>query len=251
MRRRLPDNEERKADALFSVEAPLLVMAIAASLLFGSLARTDHGEGSDTDLLMINLEDETRHVSVGHLSLFIYPWRRLEKDAQSGDLFTCHLVQEAKALVDPDDYLAQLRRSFRFRQSYQEEIERASDLGWYLVMFGHELNSSLLAKRVLWCVRTVLIARSVEQRAPVFAPPELANQTRSQPARDLLTRRHHQRDDDSLRQALRAFLETELPSPPPPISADRSMFLAQFLKTSNKVALQTLKQEDESRAGYL
>lgn len=226
-------------------------MAIAATLLFGSLARADHGEGSDTDLLMINLEDETRHVSVGHLSLFIYPWRQLEQDAQSGDLFTCHLVQEAKALVDPDNYLAQLRRSFRFRQSYQEEVERASDLGWYLVLFGGELNSTLLAKRVLWCVRTVLIARSAQQRAPVFAPQELAKQTQSQPARDLLTRRHHQRDDKSLREALRAFLETETSSAPPLIDADTSMFLARFVATSNKVALQTLKQADESRASYL
>jgi hypothetical protein len=226
-------------------------MAIAATLLFGSLARADHEAGSDTDLLMINLEDETRHVSVGHLSLFIYPWRQLEHDAQSGNLFTCHLVQEAKALVDPDDYLAQLRRSFRFRQSYQDEVERASDLGWYLVLFGHELNSALLAKRVLWCVRTVLIARGAEQRAPVFAPQELAKQTRVQPARDLLTRRHHQRDDENLRQALRAFLETEISSTPPPMGADRSMFLAQFAATSNKVALQTLKQGDESRASYL
>jgi len=226
-------------------------MAIAASLLFGSLARADHGEGSDTDLLMINLKDETRHVSVGHLSLFIYPWRQLEQDAQSGDLFTCHLVQEAKALFDPDDYLVQLRRSFRFRQNYQEEVERASDFGWYLVLFGDELNSALLAKRVLWCVRTVLIARSAERRAPVFASQELANQTRSQPARDLLIYRHHQRDDDSLRQALRAFLETELASKSPPTGADRSMFLTQFMATSNKVALQTLKQEDDSRDGYL
>jgi hypothetical protein len=226
-------------------------MAIAASLLFGSHARDDHEEGSDTDLLMINLANETRHVSVGHLSLFVYPWRQLEQDAQSGDLFTCHLVQEAKALVDPDDYLAQLRRTFRFRPSYQQEIDRASDLGWYLVLFGDDLNSALLAKRVLWCVRTVLIARSAEQRVPVFAPQELAKRTRSQPARDLLTRRHHQRNDSGLRQALRMFLETELLSTPPPIGADRSMFLTQFVETSNKVALQTLKQEDQSRADYL
>lgn len=226
-------------------------MAIAACLLFGSLARDDHGKGSDTDLLMINLENETRHVSVGHLSLFVYPWRQIKQDAESGDLFTCHLVQEAKALVDPDDYLAQLRRSFRFRPSYQEEINRASDLGWYLVLFGDELNSALLAKRVLWCVRTVLIARSAEQRTPVFSPQELAKRTRSQPARDLLTRRHHQRDDDSLRQALRTFLETELPSTAPPIGADKSMFLTRFVETLNKVALQTLKQEDQSQAGYL
>ena len=200
---------------------------------------------------MINLDDETRHVSVGHLSLFIYPWRRLEQDARSGDLFTCHLVQEAKVLIDPDDYLKQLRRSFQFRPSYHEEVERASDLGWYLVLFGDELNAALLAKRVLWCVRTVLIARSAERRAPIFAPQELAAQTQSPPARELLAHRHQQRDGDDLRQALRAFLETETPSPPPEIEADRSMFLSRFAATSNKVALQTLKQDEESRVGYL
>ena len=226
-------------------------MVIAASLLFGSLARNDHEDGSDTDLLMINLKNETRHVSVGHLSLFVYPWRKLEQDARSGDLFTCHLVHEAKALMDPNDYLPQLQRSFRFRQSYQEEIERASDLGWYLVLFGDDLNSALLAKRVLWCVRTVLIARSAELRAPIFASQELAKQTRSQPARDLLTRRHSQRDDASLRQALQKFLESELPSTHPPIDTDRSKFLSRFAETSNKVALQTLRQEDQSRTGYL
>jgi hypothetical protein len=225
-------------------------MVIAASLLFGSHARDDHEDGSDTDLLMINLENETRHISVGNLSLFVYPWHKLLQDSQSGDLFTCHLVQEAKALVDPDNYLAQLRASFRLRQSYKEEIDQASDLGWYLALFGDDLNLALLTKRVLWCVRTALIARSAEQQAPIFAPNELAKRTRSQSARDLLTRRHHKRDSASLRQTLQRFLETELPLTRPPISADRSWFFTQFVKTSNKVALQTLKQEDQSRTGY-
>ena len=73
------------------------------------MARADNSAGSDTDLLMINLKDEMRHVSVGHLSLFIYPWRQLEEDARLGDLFSCHLVQEAKPLVDPDGYLPRLQ----------------------------------------------------------------------------------------------------------------------------------------------
>ena len=226
-------------------------MAIAAALLFGSLARADHAAGSDTDLLMINLEDETRHVSVGHLSLFIYPWRQLEEDARSGDLFTCHLVEEAKPLVDPDDYLSRLQHAFQFRTSYQDDIERASDLGWYLVRFGDELNSALLAKRALWCIRTVLIARSAERRAPVFAPRQLARQTSSKPARELLYARHHQCDDESLRKALRAFLETETVSASSLADADESAFLSRFTATSNKVALQTLKQDKESRETYI
>lgn len=93
-------------------------MTIAATILFGSLARADQSDGSDTDLLMIDLDDDTRHVSVGHLSLFVYPWRHLAQDAQCGDLFVCHLVREAKALIDPDGYLDKLRDTFQLRSSY-------------------------------------------------------------------------------------------------------------------------------------
>ncbi|MFC3692518.1 hypothetical protein [Chenggangzhangella methanolivorans] len=200
---------------------------------------------------MINLDEESRHVSVGHLSLFIYPWRKLEEDARSGDLFTCHLVEEAKPLVDPDDYLPRLQNAFQFRPSYQDDIKRASDLGWYLVRFGDELNSALLAKRALWCIRTILIARSAERRAPVFAPRQLARQTSSNPARELLYARHHQRDGDSVRKALRAFLETETESATSLAEADESFFLSRFAATSNKVAMQTLKQENDSRAIYI
>jgi predicted nucleotidyltransferase len=84
-------------------------MAVAATLLFGSLARADHSEGSDTDLLMISLDEDMRQISVGHLSLFLYPWHRLQQDARDGDLFVCHLVREAKPLIDPDNYLPKLQ----------------------------------------------------------------------------------------------------------------------------------------------
>jgi hypothetical protein len=226
-------------------------MSIAATLLFGSLARADHAARSDTDLLMINLDDETRHVSVGHLSLFIYPWRRLEEDARSGNLFTCHLVKEAKPLVDPDDYFSRLQRTFQFRPSYQDDIERASDLGWYLVRFGDELNSGLLAKRALWCVRTILIARSAERRAPVFAPKQLAELTPSQSARALLNGRHKKQDNENIQKALRAFLVMETTSSWSPTEGDKKQFLARFVATSNSVAFQTLKQEADSQTGYV
>src|SRR5690606_11723743 len=161
--------------------------------------------GSDTDLLMINLNDETRHVSIGRLSLFLYPWRQLERNARNGDLFICHLVREARPLIDPDSYLPKLRGAFEFRSTYQDEITRATDFGWYLVKFGSELNSQLLAKRALWCVRTILIARSAERRDPVFAPQRLAEQTRSASARELLDNRRSLQDDKVVRESLRQF----------------------------------------------
>ena len=168
-------------------------MPVVAILLFGSLARADQSEGSDTDLLMVNLDNETRHISVGRFSLFLYPWLTLERNARNGDLFVCHLVREAKPLFEPDGYLPKLKNAFQFRSDYMAEIGHATDLGWYLVRFGHEVNSHLQAKRALWCIRTILIARSAERRNPVFAPQLLAEQTQSIAGRDLLTLRHSAR----------------------------------------------------------
>ncbi len=225
-------------------------MAIAATLLFGSLARADHSDGSDTDLLMINLKEDTQHVSVGHLSLFVYPWQQLAQDAQDGDLFVCHLVREAKPLVDPERYLAKLQKAFRFRSTYEDEIGRAADFGRYLVLFGEELNSALLSKRALWCIRTILIARSAERRDPVFAPHLLASQTRSVAARELLSKRRRAGEGAAVRQLLRSFLDAEAPSDPAVEGADREIFRERFKATANKVALQTLRQEEDSQASY-
>lgn len=225
-------------------------MIVVATLLFGSLARADHSEGSDTDLLMVSLDDETRHVSVGHLSLFLYPWHRLQQDAHDGDLFVCHLAREAKPLIDPDNYLAKLQSAFQFRSSYQSEIDRATELGMYLARFGGELNSSLLTKRALWCIRTILIAQSVERRNPVFAPRSLAESTQSEAARDLLTNRHIHRESAEIQQSLRSFLNQVAQSNRILETADRAHFIERFIATSNKVALQTLRQEEKSRSGY-
>ena len=225
-------------------------MPVVATLLFGSLARADESEGSDTDLLMVNLDNEPRHVSVGHLSLFLYPWHKLEHDARNGDLFVCHIVREAKPLFDPDGYLPKLKEAFRFRSDYVAEIARATDFGWYLVRFGEDLNSNLQTKRALWCIRTILIARSAERHDPVFAPQLLAEQTRSVAGRNLLASRHSARDHAEVRQLLRLFLEEETRFDPFNELADRSAFIERFTATSNNVALQTLQQDERSRAEY-
>lgn len=225
-------------------------MLVVATLLFGSLARADQTEGSDTDLLLISLEREIRHVSIGRLSLFLYPWRQLQKDARDGDLFVCHLVREAKPIIDPDGYLSKLRGTFQFRSSYAAEISKASDFGWFLVKFGSDLNSQLLMKRALWCVRTILIARSAERREPVFAPERLAEQTSSVSAQNLLRNRRVSFSGTALRDGLRQFLNDEVGCDGTMEHFDRFAFIKKFSATSNKVALQTLRQEDEAKGRY-
>ena len=226
-------------------------MPAVAILLFGSLARADQSDDSDTDLLVVTLDDETRHISVGHLSLFFYPWSTLEINARNGDLFVCHLVREARPLFDPDGYLPTIQEAFRFRSDYMLDIAHAIDLGWYLAIYGDDLNSHLQAKRALWCIRTILIARSAERREPVFAPQLLAKQTQSIAGRDLLARRHSSIDSAEVRHSLRRFLEEETTSAFFNEQADRTAFIERFRMTSNEVALKTLQQEDDSQVGYL
>ena len=127
----------------------------------------------------------------------------------------------------------------------------AADLGWYLVKFGEELNSKLLAKRALWCIRTILIARGAERRDPLFAPQRLAEQTRSASARELLRNRRHRHDDAVVCESLLQFLENEVPNASELKHADRDAFLTRFAATSNKVAQQTLQQQVRSQASYV
>jgi hypothetical protein len=103
---------------------------------------------------------------------------------------------------------------------------------------------------VVWCGRTILIARSAERRARVFATNRLAEETGSEAARAILLRRHDQRDGTSIRRLLRSFLKAEAPPPDDSVDQSRARFFERFVATSNKVALQTLRQEEERRGDY-
>lgn len=218
---------------------------IAAILLFGSRARRDEKRGSDTDLLLVVPDGDPRHLSWDNFSMFLYAWPKLVTDAAAGDLFVCHLVEEAKAIFDPTDRLSQLRSEFRLRSDYSDLIRQACDLGWFLSRFGRELNSSVAARRMIWCVRTILIAKSAEAGTPTFAPPGLAEFSRSRVATDLLAARHQRQADASLKSRFRQFLIDECADNSWHLRADIPDFMSRFVKTGNRVALQTLNLSDE------
>jgi predicted nucleotidyltransferase len=223
-------------------------MAISAIFLFGSRARGDHERGSDTDLLLVTAEDAPRHNTIGNLSTFLYPRKKLEADAASGDLFVCHLVREAKAVHDPLNQLQELRGQFRLRRSYAREIEQATDLGWFLDQHANLLNSRIVSRRMIWCVRTILIARSAERGTPIFAPAELARSTTSQAANGLLSDRHQHRPDAIMRKRFRQFLLEEATQPN--VSNDWSIteFGTFFQATGNSVGEQTVRRGTEAVA---
>jgi hypothetical protein len=212
---------------------------ISAILLFGSRAREDNSRGSDTDLLLISPPGTPQHKSIGHLSMFFYPWEKLVVDARDGDLFICHIVREAKPVFDPLRQLDELRSQFRLRTSYAREIEHARDLGWFLDRYAGALNSNLVVRRMVWCIRTGLIARLAERGTPVFAPLELARAAPASAA-NLLADRHQRRLDVTMRQRFRQYMIENNTAPALSSEATINDYRSLFLRTGNKVGLQTI-----------
>lgn len=222
---------------------------VSAILLFGSRARRDDARGSDTDLLLIVPAGEPKHLSFDNFSMFLYSWPKLLADAAGGDLFVCHLVREAKSVFDPSDRLGRLRAAFRLRANYGDAIGHACDLGWFLDRFGATLNTGIVARRMIWCVRTILIAKSAQMGMPTFGAQALTAFSASAAAPELLAARHQRRVDTQLRSRFRRFMADECGSSAWHVEATFSDYMSRFVNTGNKVALQTLKQSDE-RGSY-
>ena len=220
-------------------------------LLFGSHARGDQDSRSDTDLLLITQEDSQRHVVKGHLSTSLYSFENLRDRAKNGDLFVGHIVREAKAIYDPGGQLNVLQSEFRLRRSYDDEIQRATDLGWFLIDHGASMiNASLVNKRIAWCVRTILISRSAESGNPVFSASSLAEFARS---RFVLTLIKNKDEEIVIIDILRS-LEVVLAN----FGGERTFkkrggytdYRKRFVDTRNHVGLGTLKADAEELLTY-
>lgn len=217
-------------------------MTISAVALFGSRARGDHEAGSDVDLLFVTAESRPRHRTVSNLSLSLYPLSGLLDRAADGDLFICHLVHEAKPIYDPVGELSRLRAAFRFRDSYTREVGHASDLGWLLGRFGGSLpNSGLANRRIAWCVRTILIARSAEHRRPVFSAKELAAFSADPSVARLIRQKTAEGPPSQATLSdLRGFLERWGEPDPAPAADEAADYSDLFQEAGNDVAQRTL-----------
>lgn len=222
-------------------------MTISAMLLFGSHARGDHDVYSDTDLLLISHDEQPRHVQKGHLSTSIYPLGDLMKRAQDGDLFVCHIVREAIAIYDPLDQLALLRTHFVLRESYRQEIQNASDLGRFIVDYGHSSKlTSLVNRRIAWCIRTILIARSAELKKPVFSAAELSVRADSENVMRVIKNKDTDRVDPDAVRMLDQFLTEFGAARFQHGHVSYGSYIKRFSETSNTVALAFVRAEGSS-----
>lgn len=150
-------------------------MAILALALYGSSARGDNNELSDVDLFAITDDDEYRMLVDGKINMACYPLPLALERAKDGDLFILHICTEAKEIYAFSGEFQQLKTTYCYKETYSREIAHASDLAWFLVDTGsHFRNFTLLNKRIAWCVRTILIAKSAEIKTPCFAASDLS-----------------------------------------------------------------------------
>ncbi|MCQ3024738.1 nucleotidyltransferase domain-containing protein [Pseudomonas tremae] len=150
-------------------------MAILSLVVYGSRAREDHSVDSDTDLFAITDDERYEMIVEGSTNIACYPLAQAINRAEGGDLFFMHITLEAKAIYDPSGAFDKVRKSFVKKENYSSEISNASELGFALVAHAKNIQDYyLLNKRLAWCLRTILIARSAERGCPTFSKEGLS-----------------------------------------------------------------------------
>ena len=229
-------------------------MAILALALYGSRARGDNSEQSDVDLFAITDDDKYRMMVNGKTNVACYPLPLALERAAEGDLFILHICSESKELYESLGELNELKSTFRYKENYFLEVSQASDLAWFLVDSGPDFrNFTLLNKRIAWCVRTILIAKSAQMRIPFFAASKLVEFSGMPDTAILIDGKNSNSFRPELIEKLIIFLNA-IGAPRPNANKDKALtdYFNLFKVTSNSMGLKTLRaiQGDTSAENY-
>lgn len=163
-------------------------MPILSLVVYGSRAREDHSGDSDTDLFAITDDERYEMIIEGTTNIACYPLNQAIARAEGGDLFFLHITLEGKAIYDPRDTFGKVKQFFRKKNDYSAEITNASELGYALVAHSKHIHDYyLLNKRLAWCLRTILIAKSAEMDRPTFSKEGLASLFKDKSLTDLIS----------------------------------------------------------------
>lgn len=144
-------------------------------VLYGSRARGDNRATSDVDMLGI-VENGLlkREISAGGTSMYHYPVGLLLKDSADGNLFVLHVITEGKVLHDTLGCVDKIKDAFSFKESYLDDIKDASLIIEFLLARKNILSRKDVRKRLVWAIRTILIARAADQKKALFSSNALA-----------------------------------------------------------------------------
>ena len=217
-------------------------MSIVALIMYGSVARGDDVDVSDLDLLAVVTGKIARKFDRKKTNIIFNSESNLIYSAQSGELFAFHILSEGKFVYDSEQFESRFRANFKKKTSYTDEIVQASALGWLLYQRSNSDNHArLLNRRAAWCLRTILIAKSVELGFPRFSVGSISELFPLPEVHRILTFKDSNQFNLSFRSDLRASLikygDTDTIFLK---DADISEQMRFFRKTSNKLALRTL-----------
>lgn len=143
-------------------------------ILYGSRARGDHRLNSDVDLLGITDSGAIRRTKPARgTNLHLFPFKKLREDAAKGELFLSHLVHEGRVVFDPCDLFEIVRADFQFKQSYASEIRQGTEVALFLISNKSRLDQNFVRKRLVWAIRTMIIARAANDSLPIFGLKDL------------------------------------------------------------------------------
>ncbi len=221
-------------------------MSVLAVALYGSRARGDQTEISDTDLLFVTSDERIHHTHARNLSLSYYPLENLKSRACEGDLFLFHVLNEGEVLYDPYNTFLDLENSFKLKKSYEDEIEKANELAWFIIKNSANLESyPVLPKRIAWCVRTILISMTAEEGAPTFSPEELDQFHAGHNVLNLIKSKDDKNVSHNLIPDLEDFLQSLGMADPNPKAISLEDYQRAFEESDNKLALNLLAVLDE------
>ena len=228
-------------------------MPILSLIVYGSRARKDNTVDSDTDLFAITDDARYEMIIEGNTNIACYPLPLAISRAKGGDLFFMHIVLEAQVIYDPTNAFSAIKRNFIKKKNYTAEITNASELGYALVAYAkHMQDYYLLNKRLAWCLRTILIARSAEMGRPTFSKEGLASLFQDQGLAELISLK------DSPNYAAKAYPEFHTAFTKHGIDPDKSMptdisdLVEYFSARENSMGLKTarLLSHDMELEGY-
>lgn len=146
-----------------------------ALVIFGSTARNERSFDSDIDMLGVYDKEKITAVSKESVSLFLYPEATLREKMVSGDLFALHLVEESIPIYG-SEIIKDIYSNFKYKESYIVEINTAIKISTEILSIYDKLRSHKNAnKKIAWCLRTIIISISAQDRTPVFSKQKLSD----------------------------------------------------------------------------
>ncbi|MBK3471735.1 nucleotidyltransferase domain-containing protein [Pseudomonas carnis] len=217
-------------------------MPIISLSVYGSRAREDHSDESDTDLFAITDDEQYAMIIEGSTNIACYPLDQAISRAEGGDLFFLHITTEGKPIYDPTGVFPKIQKHFCKKPNYSTEINNASDLGYALIAHSEHINNYyLLNKRLAWCLRTILIAKSAEMNRPTFSKEGLSRLFDDKTLINLISLKDCQSFASKAYPLFRSAFITYGAPPKKDLPNDTNALADYFLKSENTMGVKTAR----------